>query len=82
MKDIIITEKRIKKELRVFVFCFLFGVLANVGAILYYKSAWTELFTSLHYVLIATVFIYLVSGFIRVLYYIVKKGVSKNKKHK
>lgn len=82
MKDIVITEKRIKKELSVFIFCFLIGVLANVGAILYYKSAWAELFTSLHYVLIATVFIYLVSGFIRVLYCIVKKGVSKNKKHK
>ena len=82
MKDIIITEKRIKKELSVFVFCFFVGTLTNTLAILYYKSAWTELFTSLHYVLIATVFIYLVSGFIRVLYYIVKKWISKNKQHK
>lgn len=82
MKDIIITKKRIKKELSVFVFCFFVGTLTNAGAILYYNSAWSELFTSLHYVLIATVFIYLLSGFIRVLYYIVKKWISKNKKRK
>lgn len=78
MKDIVITAKRIKKEFATFIICLLICILANVGAILYYNSEWIELLTSLHYVLIATIFVYLSAVVIRLLYYIVKSRLTKN----
>lgn len=60
MNDILITSKRIKKELITLLVCFIIGVIANIGAIIYYKSEAVEILTSLPYVLVFTGFIYLV----------------------
>ena len=60
MNDILITSKRIKKELITLLVCFIIGVIANIGAIIYYKSEAVEILTSLPYVLVFTGFIYIV----------------------
>jgi len=65
MKDIIISSKQIKKELVTLMVCFIIGFIANIGAIIYYKSTAIEMFTSLHYVLIFSGFIYGVWSFLR-----------------
>jgi hypothetical protein len=65
MKDIIITQNRIKKELTVLLVCLIVGVLANIGAIIYYKTSFAEVFTSLHYVFIFAIALYALWSFIR-----------------
>lgn len=65
MNDILITTKRIKKELIALLVCFIIGVIANIGAIIYYKSEAVEILTSLPYVLVFTGFIYLVWSLLR-----------------
>lgn len=58
MKDIVISAKRIKTELVTLLVCFLIGIVANIGAVLYYQSAASELITSIPYVLVFTFVIY------------------------
>ena len=58
MKDIIITHNRIKKELFALLVCFTVGILANIGAIIYYKTGFAEVFTSLPYVLVFSIALY------------------------
>ena len=67
MNDIIITSKRIKIELVTLLVCFLMGCIANIGAIIYYKSSAIEMLTSLPYVLVFTLVIYVVWGLMRLI---------------
>lgn len=67
MKDIIISTKHIKKELSTLLVCFIISFIANVGAIIYYKSMVIEMLTSLPYVLVFTVFIYIVWCLLRIM---------------
>lgn len=65
MNDILISSKRIKKELITLLVCFIIGFTANIGAIIYYKSKAVEILTSLPYVVVFTGFIYLVWSLLR-----------------
>jgi uncharacterized integral membrane protein len=67
MKDLTISKKRIKTEIKVWLVSFCFAVLVNVFAILNYKTNWTEIFSQLHIVLLMSVFIYLLLGVVRII---------------
>lgn len=67
MNDISISSKRIKIELITLLVCFIIGFLANIGAIIYYKSVAIEMLTSLPYVLAFTGFIYLAWSLLRII---------------
>jgi len=58
MKEIVISVKRIKTELFSLLVCFLIGFVANIGAVIYYKTPASEIITSLPYVLVFMVVIY------------------------
>lgn len=74
MKDTIITAKRKKIEIIYWLICFLIANLANIYAIIIYdNTSFREVFTSLGYVLVASLALYAVSIVIRILYYGVKK---------
>lgn len=82
MKDIIITGVRVKKELITLLVCFLIGFVANIGAIIYYKTAMTEIVTSIGYVIVSAFLLYFIWSFIRILIGILlnlKNRFSKNK---
>ncbi len=80
MKDIIISTKRIKKELVALAVCFLIGFGANVGAVIAYKSPAIEILTSLRYVLIAALALYIFVAAIRVIFALVSGWLKKPKK--
>lgn len=65
MKDLIIPGKRVQKEAITFLICFLLGFVANVGAIIFYKTDLSEIFTSLFYVLIFTIVLYIFWSLLR-----------------
>lgn len=67
MNDVLISTKRIKIELITLLVCFIIGFLANIGAIIYYKSVAIEILTSLPYVLVFTGFIYLTWSLFRII---------------
>ena len=73
MKDIIISKARIKTELITALVCFLIAFLSNVGAIIYYKSPAIELITSIGYVVVSAVVLYIIWCLIRLAIYGIKK---------
>ena len=77
MKDIIISAKRIKTEMFTLLVCFLIGFVANIGAVIYYKSAASEIFTSLPYVLVFMVAIYCFWSFLRLIKWLIAGKMKK-----
>ncbi|MGN0068675.1 MAG: hypothetical protein ACI350_02940 [Prevotella sp.] len=68
MKDILITRRRQLSEILIFVCCFIIGFALNVYAVIAYNAPWTELFTSLLYVLCFAVALYACLLFIRIVW--------------
>ena len=77
MKDIVISAKRIKRELLVALVCFLLAFLTNAGAVIAYATPWYELFTQIGYVCIIALAIWIVLLVLRVLYLIIKKIIKR-----
>ncbi len=82
MNDIIITPKRILRELITFLVCFVVGFLVNLIAIIIYKTNFSELFSSLPYVLLFSFVIYILWSVIRLLFSPIKYIILPNKKEK
>jgi len=80
MKDIIITRRRQRTELRMFLICFVIAFLLNVVAIIVYTASAWELITSIFYVLTFAVVLYVAWVFVRLLYYGIKRLNTKNNK--
>ena len=81
MKDVIISEKRIKKELYTLLACFVIANLLNVYAIFAYNTHFSELFTVMGYLSLFTVALYFCWVMLRVIFVLLKK-IFKSKKYK
>ena len=77
MKDVLITGTRIKKELITLIICFLIGFIANVGAIIYYQTVFTEIVSSLGYIVVFTFGLYFVWSLLRILTWILYIFIKK-----
>lgn len=80
MKEIRITIQRQKKELKVFVFCFLIAFSINVFSIITYKTNWVEVFSYIGYVFVIAIFLYGLFAIVRIVYYMVLKAFRYKKK--
>jgi len=67
MNDIIITARRIKKELGWLLVSFVISILFNIYSIIKFDTAWKELITQFHIILILTVITYFLVLLIRLL---------------
>lgn len=65
MKDIVIPGKVVKRELAILLVSFVAALLLNLFSIIGYKTAWTELFTQLHVVVVVAVVIYILVVLLR-----------------
>jgi cytochrome b len=72
MRDTSITVKRKKIEIITLIICFVVANLANLYAIVRYKTSFSELFTSLGYVVVATVVLYVIWTVIRFIFYAIR----------
>ena len=72
MKDIVVSEKTIKTEVKLWVGSLIVAFLINVLAIILYASNWIEVFTQFHIVLILSIVIYVLLGLGRIL----KRGIK------
>ncbi|MFZ4581738.1 MAG: hypothetical protein ACOYM7_03715 [Paludibacter sp.] len=84
MKDFTISGNRMLRELITFIVCFVIAFSTNVMAIVIYKTQFSELFSSLHYVLIFSFVLYFIWIAIRLLvapikYLILPKKIEKKK---
>lgn len=67
MKETIITSKRKRTEIITILVCFLIANILNLYSIIKFNTAFSELFTSLGYVAVATVVIYVAWTAIRLI---------------
>ena len=67
MKDIVIKEKHIKRELWIFVACIAVMEGLNIYSIIKYHGMWKEAIMSLGFVVAAAVVTYLVVGLVRLI---------------
>jgi hypothetical protein len=65
MKDITISWKLIRTELWWLLGCFMASVVFNIYSIIRYQTSWTEVFTSLHVVIILALVFYVLLLFFR-----------------
>ncbi len=80
MKDITISGKRIRTELKWLMACFIAAIIFNIYSIIRYKTSWSEFFTSLHVVLILSVVFYVLLLFFRGLISLIMRFSSRRRK--
>ena len=69
MKDTLITARRKKTELLTLLVCFVIGNLANLYAIVSYETPFSEMLTSIFYVLEFSCVLYVFWTILRILFY-------------
>lgn len=77
MKDIVIKENHIRRELWIFLACLAVMEVINIFAIVKYDGSWVEVFKSLGFVAVAGVVTYLVVALIRILIFSVLKLIKR-----
>lgn len=77
MKDIVITGAKIRRELWWLLAAFIIANLMNIYAIAVYETEWKELFTTLGYVIVLSVVLYLIIGLVRWIVGGVRRTVGK-----
>ncbi len=82
MKDIIISERHLKRELWVFVACLAAMEALNIYAIIKYDGMWIEALKSLGFVFVSAAVTYLVVGVFRLIYAGIAGLINKTKSHK
>jgi hypothetical protein len=77
MQDIVISSKRIKKEVSILLACFITAFIINIVSIAIYNTSWSEIFTQIGYVIIITLALYLVTTFIRLIIHLINRLIRK-----
>ena len=78
MKDILITKKRQKTELKIWLVCLAVSFALNIYAIIAYEGQWTEMFTSIGFMLTSSVVMYFILLMFRLVYYGVQRLCEKH----
>lgn len=77
MKDTILTARRKKTEIYSWLVCFVIANIIHVYAIVEYKASFTELFTSIFYVLAFSVVLYFVWCILRIGFYLITRPFKR-----
>jgi len=67
MKDVLISGRRIAREIQIFLVCFVLALAVNAYAIHEYNTQWKELLTTLHITLAVAIILYVLLGILRLL---------------
>jgi len=65
MKDLVITSRRLKKEIYILSACFTAAFLINIFSIITFKTPWYEMFTQIGYVVVITFILYFIMACLR-----------------
>ena len=60
MSQIVITHKRIVKEILILGMCFIAAFVINAVSIIIFQTKWSELFTTLHYTAFLSFILYVI----------------------
>lgn len=79
-RDIVIKSDTVKRELIVFLACFIFAFLMNVFAIVRAGTSWNELFTQLGYVIVIALVVYLLLMPLRLVVWLIMRPFRRKKR--
>ena len=79
MKDILLTVKQQKREIRYILTSLLLAIGVNIYAIIYYETEWKELYSQWFAVLVLAVFFYFVLAFFRCTFWLISVKFIKGK---
>lgn len=77
MKDIVITQKDLIRELYIILGCFVLACLVNVGAIIAYDRPWSELWSQIGFVLFIAAGVYGMLAVVRILVFLICKLIKR-----
>lgn len=80
MKDTLLTARRKRTELITFLICFILANLVNLYSIITYNTPLSEMITSIFYVLIFSVALYVLWSLLRILFWGVKSLFVRKKR--
>lgn len=80
MKDTLITARRKKTELLTWLACFVIANVANLYAVIAYKTPFSEMITSIFYVLVFSCVLYAFWSILRILLYGLMTQFGKKKR--
>jgi len=80
MKDITISGKRIRTELKWLLGCFVAAIIFNAYAIIRYQTSWAEFFSSFHIVVILSLVFYMLLLFFRGLISLIMRFSTRKRK--
>ena len=78
MKDLVITEKNIRKELLILLGCFVAAIIFDIVGIIIYSKPFYEVFQTIGYEIVIAVTIYAVLAFFRALIFLILKLFNHN----
>lgn len=79
MKDLIIKEKTLKREIFVLVSLFIISVLLNIYAIIIYDGSFIEIFTQIGWVVAITFLLYIIWLVLQLFFNLIKCAWKKAK---
>lgn len=81
MKDTVITAAVKRRELWIWLICFIVANVVNVISIICFATPWYEIFTQLGYVTVLSVSLYLLTVAARLIWFVVRRFMSSEGKH-
>lgn len=81
MKDTVITAAVKRRELWIWLTCFIVANVVNITTIICYSTPWYEVFTQLGYVVALSVLLYVLTIVVRVVWLVVRRLTSHGEKH-
>lgn len=82
MKDLVITAKKLRKEILILAVCFIAAFIINIISIIIYKTPWYEIFTQIGYILVITLLFYIFAIVLRLTIFFIRKLVVSIKRDK
>jgi hypothetical protein len=73
MKDLVISAKRQKTEVKWLAGCFCTAFLLNILSIIIYKTSWSEIFSQLLWIFIIFLILYAATCVLRIICYVVRR---------
>ncbi|MBO4764802.1 MAG: hypothetical protein J5508_03725 [Bacteroidales bacterium] len=80
MKDLVISGKKVKRELLIALGCFICAVLINIICIIVYHSHWHEIFTQIGFTVFVAIALYVLLLIVRLIILLCRKIFSKRNK--
>ena len=77
MKDTVISAAVKRRELKIWLVCFIVANIVNWAAIIKYQTPWYEIFTQIGYVVVSSLLLYGLLLLVRIVYKILRRLSAK-----